>query len=355
MIKEINEDLLYPLISVIIPVYNVRTYLNDAIESVINQTYKNIEIILIDDGSTDGSERICDKYRTKDKRIRIVHQKNQGLSGARNSGLDIMRGDYVAFLDPDDIYLPEMIDALFQIIIKETADVAMCSFYSCKTKHASNKMSTSRFDNIFFIEDGCVTTKNALKLLFYDIINVSVWNKLYKRHLFDGIRFIEGHVYEDQVITPLLIEKADKVAMLSRPLLLHRDNRPGSITTTHSDKNEIDWLYSKKIKETFVLSRKEVFGLNDIKVYRDLLFRNIIVYYVKYIHANNYVSPETKKIYKNEIKKRANDKHICTTKTKVLFRLYKINPYLLYCFKGFYTALKKSLRKIKYLLRSSHG
>lgn len=106
------------MISVIIPVFNVRPYLVDAIESVLRQTYTDIEVILVDDGSTDGSGEICDKYGKKDNRIQVVHQANEGLSAARNAGLDICRGDLIAFLDPDDIYCQDMLSRMVHPILR---------------------------------------------------------------------------------------------------------------------------------------------------------------------------------------------------------------------------------------------
>lgn len=107
-----------PLVSVIVPVYNVKPYLNEALDSVINQTYRNQEIILIDDGSTDGSGEICDEYATRDNRIKVIHQTNQGLSAARNAGLDIMHGSVISFLDSDDAFHPQMIEIMLHEMIQ---------------------------------------------------------------------------------------------------------------------------------------------------------------------------------------------------------------------------------------------
>ena len=115
-----------PIVSVIIPVYNVKPYLEESLESVINQTYKNLEIIVVDDGSNDGSEKICDEYAPKDDRIKIIHRKNGGLSVARNTGLDNMNGEYIAFLDSDDIYHPAMIQEMLLPLLYNKADCAVC-------------------------------------------------------------------------------------------------------------------------------------------------------------------------------------------------------------------------------------
>ena len=133
-----------PLISVIIPVYNVRHYLKEALDSVIFQTYRNLEIIIIDDGSTDGSREICDDY-LDDSRVTVIHQKNKGLSAARNAGLDIMTGEYVAFLDSDDAYQSSFIEEMVNAIVREVADIVVCKY----TVHSTvSEMDYSKTENL---------------------------------------------------------------------------------------------------------------------------------------------------------------------------------------------------------------
>ncbi len=117
-----------PLVSIIIPVFNVAPYLCEGLDSVINQKYKELEIIIIDDGSTDGSENICDEYAKKDERIKVVHQENRGLSAARNVGLDIMTGEVVAFLDPDDAFYLDFIKTMVITMVLEKSDIVICKF-----------------------------------------------------------------------------------------------------------------------------------------------------------------------------------------------------------------------------------
>ena len=123
-----------PLVSVIIPVYNVRPYLREALESVLGQTYRNLEILIINDGSNDGSEAVCDEYEKKDPRITVVHQENKGLSTARNVGLNRRTGDYVAFLDPDDAFHPDMIWILMGALRRNGAKIAVCGIISSRTE-----------------------------------------------------------------------------------------------------------------------------------------------------------------------------------------------------------------------------
>ena len=140
-------------VSIIIPVYNMKDYLEEAIESVISQTYKNIEIIIIDDGSNDGSEKICDDYSRLDSRIKVIHQENKGLSAARNKGLEIMTGDYVAYLDPDDVYHPKMIEMLHDKMINEDVDCVICNFISRRTTKKLEFKSIKKIDSLLKIKE----------------------------------------------------------------------------------------------------------------------------------------------------------------------------------------------------------
>ena len=123
-----------PLISVIVPIYNVEQYLENCINSILNQTYRNLEVILVDDGSPDNCGGICDLYSDKDPRIKVIHKQNGGLSDARNKGLDAATGEYLAFVDSDDTILPEMIDKLYQRIVIDQSDLAFCGYQQVNQK-----------------------------------------------------------------------------------------------------------------------------------------------------------------------------------------------------------------------------
>ena len=182
----------YGLISIIIPVYNVRLFLAEALESVINQTYKNLEIIVVDDGSTDGSGEICDNYAIRDDRITVIHQNNRGLSAARNKGLDIMVGKAVAFLDSDDAYHPEYVSKMIAAMIREEADLVICK---CTVHQASGKMALNNHERtIPSIDPGIYDRVNGLNFLAEGAINHTVWNKLYRRTLWEDIRIEYANV-----------------------------------------------------------------------------------------------------------------------------------------------------------------
>lgn len=326
-----------PLVSVIIPVYNVKPYLRAAIDSVIKQTYKNLEILVIDDGSTDGSGLICDEYLKCDSRIRVIHQENKGLSGARNAGLDNMQGDIIAFLDPDDVYMPKMVEILVASMTAESADIAVCSFYIYYTV---NERRASNYDSIYPLENGCVSSKKALNLLMDDKLSIGVWCKIYKKELFDRLRFADGHVFEDQIITPYLLDRANKIVMVSQPLLSHWRNRPGSITATLNEKNMLDNLHAVKIRETFVLEHTpSVYSVKKANDYKNSVFCGIIGLYVKMVGISENISEKTKNEFRDEIQNRAKTLNEYSLKTKLFYYAYRVNPKLCY-------NLKSRLKKV---------
>lgn len=237
-------------VSVIVPVYNVKEYIREALESLLAQTYRNLEILVVDDGSTDGSGKICDEYARKDGRIRVIHQENRGLSSARNTALDVMTGDLVMFLDSDDAYYPEMISKLVEARKDEQADIAMCRFADCRTmekkepaaasKHISPSGSPGTYDRV-----------KALRALAVGKINHSVWNKIYRRALWDDIRFPDGHVYEDLLTTYRIMNRIEKLILLDN-VLYQKRIRQEAITTTFSEKNIQDRILSFSMQESFI-------------------------------------------------------------------------------------------------------
>lgn len=229
------------LVSVIIPVYNVRPYIEEALDSVLAQSYKDLEILVIDDGSTDGSGEVCDRYAEKDERIRVFHQANRIVGAARNVGLDRMTGEMVAFLDPDDAYHPSFIEEMVFAMEREKVDVVICRYTVQKTVGELNYTEGERTYPL--IAQGRYDRAGALSALVKGLINTSVWNKLYRRELWEELRFVEGYVYEDNVPTYKVFSLSQNNYVLNRTLYLHRE-RPGSITATVSQSNLADQLLS---------------------------------------------------------------------------------------------------------------
>ena len=232
-----NEE----LISVIIPVYNVRKYLKYCLDSVLKQTYSNLEIILVDDGSTDGSGEMCDEYADVDKRIVVIHQENGGLSAARNTGLQYCKAKLVGFVDSDDCISTDMYEDLYACLRKTESDIACCRFQYI------NGTTSSVVDNNGDLI-GIFTGKEALFNLYSqdERINAGMmWNKLFKKKLFDQLGFAVGKWHEDDRIIHRLFDRAKRVSYL----------------TSH--------LYGYRQRQTSFMSRYNVHRLDALEAYQD--------------------------------------------------------------------------------------
>lgn len=222
-------------ISVIIPIYNVERYLRRCVDSVIRQTYENLEIWLVDDGSTDGSGRICDEYSNLDKRIKVIHQNNIGLSGARNSALDRMTGQYVYFVDSDDFIRDNTIQHLFDAMVEEKADMVIAHLEEGNQDSFSSQSVSC--DSATVISMG---RDDAIKALFsdnYKGIMVPAWGKLYRSELLTNIRFPIGKIHEDEFVAHEILFKC-KIIAISDAVLYYHFRRSGSITNeTYSIRN----------------------------------------------------------------------------------------------------------------------
>jgi len=195
-----------PKISVIVPVYNVENYVSKCLDSIIGQTYKNLEIIVVNDGSTDNSGHICEDYAKRDERITLIHQNNQGLSMARNNALDVASGEYMGFVDSDDWIAPDMFFALYDNAAAHEADISMCNFYYVSASgelspYSSESAETKILDGIYKIAHNIRLSNNC------------VWNRIYRRHLFDDIRFPKGKAFEDIFVMHKLVDRANKVVL----------------------------------------------------------------------------------------------------------------------------------------------
>lgn len=201
------------LVSVVLPIYNVENYLNRCIESVVKQTYKNIEIILVDDGSPDNCPQICEEWAKKDRRIRVIHKKNGGLSDARNAGIEIACGQYITFIDSDDFVDEDFISYLFKLIKDNNADISICEYryISERGKLYNHPINTE--------EIRILSQKDGLKeLLQMKIYSNSAWGKLYKTEHFNDIRYPYGRLFEDIPTTYKVFMKCNTIAFGARCL-----------------------------------------------------------------------------------------------------------------------------------------
>lgn len=212
-----------PLISVVIPVYNVQNYVRKCIESVIRQTYTRLEILVVDDGSTDDSGRICDEMAAAETRIQVFHTPNGGLSAARNVGIDHATGEYIAFVDSDDWIEPDMYDFLYRQIVNYDADISVCSHYIDK----GGKIRCKRQVNYPIL----CNRDEAMEMLMTDkILHNYAWDKLYRRSLFDGLHYPVGILYEDIAFTYKVMYRTQRVLVYALPKY-HYTVRPGSIVS----------------------------------------------------------------------------------------------------------------------------
>ncbi len=218
-------------ISVIIPVYKVEAYLDDCLRSVVEQTHQNLEIILVDDGSPDNCPAICDAWASKDSRIRVIHKENGGLSDARNAGLDMASGDYVAFVDSDDWVKPNFLKTLLSALNTEDADISACAIVSCFPDHSETWGCPS-----YAVTDSEAT----LAMLYRDTdYPVAAGNKLYRRELWASLRFPVGKLCEDAFTTYQLVHRAKKIVQLPQALYCYRI-RPNSIMTSQFTPKKMD-------------------------------------------------------------------------------------------------------------------
>lgn len=205
-----------PLVTVIIPVYNVEQYLNKCIESVRGQTYKNLEIILIDDGSPDRCPQICDEYAEIDNRIRVIHKKNGGQGSARNRALDICSGEYIAFLDSDDYWDENYVVSLMEEFADSEIDIVVCNYHCISPEgkrlvSPHTKIKRKIYSNIEALQTA----------LYWKEFGVAPWAKMYRSSVWKTIRFKEDRIYEDLATTYLVYYAARKICFINRSLMCY--------------------------------------------------------------------------------------------------------------------------------------
>lgn len=307
------------LVSIIIPIYNSSKWLTQCLDSVINQSYCNLEIILIDDGSTDESGEICDNYSIKDSRIKVIHKNNEGVSTARNKGLSISLGEYICFVDSDDIINLDMIKTLMDLAQARQADMVMCSY--ARLKEGKQHWSVNNYNEP--VAEGFFNRKEALKnILSFNGFQGFIWNKLIKRELFVSEPIVEFspdiYICEDLLVLCKLIDKAFTIVYTNKKLygyVIH----PNSVVNQISSKS---FTCFKAKKMMFPIYEK--YGLMDAK--SNYVFT--IVFFLSY-----YFESEIKKRRKwliNELKRHKGwfDKSVHNYKDIILFRLILVSPSL---------------------------
>ena len=212
-----------PTVSVIVPVYNVEKYVLACLESLAAQTLKNIEVILIDDGSTDSSGAICENFARQDPRFRLFRQDNAGLAGARNTGLGLVRGEYIAFADSDDTVEPEMLETMLSFAREANADIAICGRRLVWENGETETMFTLPAPEVFDSREA------VRRFLLSEGMDAAAWDKLYRAELFTNVRYPRFFVSEDVPVTSELLSRSERIVHCGKPLYNYLQRR-GSLS-----------------------------------------------------------------------------------------------------------------------------
>ncbi|MBR4341835.1 MAG: glycosyltransferase family 2 protein [Lachnospiraceae bacterium] len=240
-----NQD---ELISVIVPCYNVEKYLNKCLDSIVNQTYRNLDIVLVDDGATDNTGNICDSYAEKDERIRVIHQENKGISAARNIGLDNAKGKFVVFIDSDDFMARHAVEYFVYLQKKYNADVV--NGRTCDLIDTEDGLKY-KLEKII-VPDRTATSEEALKSIVQNGCFVNC--KLYKKEIFDDIRFPVGVINEDEEVMLKIYDRYSNIVLGGRTAYYYRV-RPGSLTTSKFSFKKLDLYYNSIKNLEFIKER----------------------------------------------------------------------------------------------------
>lgn len=269
-----------PLVSLIIPVYNVKNYLRKALSSVQRQTLKNIEVIIVNDGSTDGSLNIINEFAEKNDNFIVIDQENRGLSDARNTGLNISKGKYIAFMDSDDYIEPKFLETLYNAAIKNDADIVCCNFnFYFPEKNLKIFMPITSIPGTF-------SNTKALKKLILDCgVRYFAWNKMTRRSLFfdNNIRFYNMY-FEDIATSPRLFYHANKIVLLGKALYNYTNRKSSILNTVNVDKI-IDFIRSLGVMRNFFENQGDYEKYkNRIWVYSQRV-KLVSYYYILQMHS----------------------------------------------------------------------
>lgn len=312
-----------PKVSLIVPIYKVQDYLNKCIDSIINQSYKNLEIILVDDGSPDRCGEIIDLYEKQDNRIKVFHKKNGGLSDARNYGMNFITGDYVIFVDSDDWLSEDMVSDLMKTSLELNADIVQSGFYYAYDDYLL-------YDNRYYLEDMSPVVLNREELMYELVINEKVknfaWGKLYKSVLIKDISFKIGVLFEDVFWAHKVMDRVDKYVIIHKPMYYYRQ-RKDSIVATYTERN-LDILKGLQERHEFI----EKNYTNLINESYKIIFKTSLIHY--YL-LKKKKSIKNRDYYMNDIKEyiKSNFRHIeksLKNERELIWQLnlFQINPNL---------------------------
>lgn len=300
------------LISIIIPVHNVEQYLRQCIDSVINQTYKNLEIILVNDGSTDNSGKICDEYAAKDNRIEVIHKQNGGVSSARNVGLDVATGDYIGFVDSDDYIEQDMYEYLFSINKKNNTSLAVCNFYIVKDENILTSPT--------IVKHSVLSAEEMLECSFKQLFS---WNKLIARKLFENLRFPEDVGYgEDMAVCMNLFIRAEKISYGKKTKYFYIQRKNSAVHTQQWDVKSLGYFKSTDI----ILEYAKKKNLNNLQKLIKFSQTNKAMYFLKYCLITEPIDYKSAELLKNYLKK--NLKNLLINKVKFTKKIFVIISFI---------------------------
>ena len=336
---------IYPLLSVIVPCYNVEKYVNKCISSIVGQTYKNLDILLIDDGSADTTGKICDSWQEKDQRIRVIHKQNEGLPYARKTGLEYVKADYVTFVDADDWIDIEMYSNMMRLLLSTNSDIAQCGvcmvYEDGKMKHLNGETKTGAFDIVEKIEGVLLILENKRWRSW-------MWNKIFKKHLFNNIVFPKGRGYTEDFVSLYAFHDADKSVYLHDEFCYYLQ-RYGNIsyadTVQKCLKNHTDVFEAWQERYYFVQKYPEYHSaIPSLKFWTLVLgiclLRNLVVH--PQYHSKGYFYDIAKQLRSFSLN--SNDKLKGFIKAE--FYLLKISPILYKFFRKTYVLTIKITNKL---------
>lgn len=305
------------LISIIVPVYNVEQYISRCIDSLLSQSYKNLEILLIDDGSTDSSGNICDEYANKYNNVHVYHKKNGGLSSARNLGLEKInvRSRYVGFVDSDDFVHPNMYKVLYDNLIESDSDISVCNFEKV-------------YDDNYPLEViNNVSVVNSINLIenYFDHLEICtiVCNKLYKRECIDGIKFELGRIYEDQIYSPQVIYKSKKIALTDAKLYYYYQRKD---SISHGGHNVDGWEDLFYAAEYYIRFGKQIKNKEFIEKSTEYYIGSLLCRTIQSYNEGKGEYYKWKRMYGAALKKYVFG--IRNYKARMIYLLYYISPKL---------------------------
>ncbi len=311
------------VISIIVPIYDVERYLPKCIESILNQTFKEFELILVDDGSPDNSGIICDEYSKRDERIKVIHKENGGVSSARNVGLDSALGEYIGFVDPDDYIDKYMYQKMIEMCITKNADVSICKF----AREINGQRNKDEEE--FYIRE--LDNVNGLRECFKGILyRHSLCNKLFKKKCFEGISFPEGRIHEDLSTTYRLLANSNKSIYINYQGYIYVKRENSILTSRFSEKRLqafdgwqeiLDFMVVKypEIKEEVIACFSYACIDNTYYILNRVIDKKIRNKYIDYIKLHS-------KKFSNEIYKNS----LLSKKNKLIIKLLNNATYILY-------------------------